>query len=280
MGWAVVLHSGLNCFHGVVGRLLLTYGLVLITLVLGLLVEHVHPEQRSEDTTDDRSHPVYVVNVPVASSNSWTKGARGVHRAARKMAGGKDSEDHGKADGDRRDVISGARVLNGVAEDRDHESKRGDDLDEDGLDRGDVPNVVATEVARAVAGRWGQCLEEQGTEDGTNALASDVNNGLDKIGGTVGRGFAKLAASKESEGDGRVQVATGNVSGREHKNHDGKAERERDWVQPTANGDGRTATGEDEQEYTNGLRRAAAEKSREVGVVAHDKITRSKRPPC
>lgn len=155
-------------------------------------------------------------------SEGWTESARGVHGASSERAGKENVHGDGEADGEAGDFVECAFGVGSGGEDDPDEKKRSRCLESH--------PVHAREIGREVG-----CAKPRGTPNGFR------QNGNDQVGGCgcakelsdpVEQGLhgADPLRYPETDGDGRVQVAAGNVTNR--GDHDGDGE-------PVGGGDGK-----------------------------------------
>lgn len=188
---------------------------------LGCLEDQLVDEGGS-DSSQDGSKPVYPVVVPGTEDDSGSKGAGGVHagageRNSEEVAGG-DGESDGQ--GSRALHVGGVVVVSSSSENNQDEDEGDEELDSEGLsdremfiDRGHAETGSTANFFRS------EKREKSSTDESTNALENDVEESLED---------SDLAAEDEAEGDGRVDVAAGDVADALSDGGDGHAKGEGD----------------------------------------------------
>lgn len=199
-----------------------SHGGVVIWLVdLWGLEDHL-VDERCSDASQDGSQPVDPVVLPGSEDDSGSEGASGVHAGAgegdsEEVAGG-DGESDGE--GGRSLDGGGVVVVSSGSKDNQNEHEGDEELDSESLSNSEMfIDGSHAEAGSAADFLRGDALEKSGADESPNTLEHDVEESLED---------ADLAAEDESEGDGRVDVAAGDVADALSDGGDGDAEGERD----------------------------------------------------
>lgn len=199
-----------------------SHGGVVVGLVdLGSLEDHLVDEGRG-DASKDGSQPVDPVVLPGSEDDSGSEGTSGVHAGAgegnsEEMAGG-----DGESDGEGSRSFDGGSVVvvSSGSEDNQNENEGDEELDSEGLSDSEMfIDGRHAETASAVDFLRGEALEKSSPDESADTLEHDVEESLED---------SDLASEDESEGDGRVDVAAGDVTDALSDRRDRHAEREGD----------------------------------------------------